>query len=159
MMSSVRYMPVHPIPDATVFAMSPPMIAGYGMGNGLALYSETRQAAMSINSRMRPTAFVEALSKRPEIGEVYSAFATDYPQYWVDIDAAAVNGRACHPWTALSTLSGTIPGNMFRISTAFQKLFHVTMQAPAEYRMLLPSRSTICICAHLTGVWLRCHNS
>ena len=22
------------IPDATVFAMSPPMIAGYGMGNG-----------------------------------------------------------------------------------------------------------------------------
>ena len=28
--------------------------------------------------------FVEALSQRPEIGEVYSSFATDYPQYWVE---------------------------------------------------------------------------
>lgn len=30
------------IPDATVFAMSPPMIAGYGMGNGFELYIQDK---------------------------------------------------------------------------------------------------------------------
>mgnify|MGYP001036589204 CR=1 FL=1 len=30
------------IPDATVFAMSPPMIAGYGMGNGFELYLQDK---------------------------------------------------------------------------------------------------------------------
>ena len=30
------------IPDATVFAMSPPMIAGYGMGNGFELTCRTK---------------------------------------------------------------------------------------------------------------------
>ncbi len=32
------------IPDATVFAMSPPMIAGYGMGTALSSTCRTRQA-------------------------------------------------------------------------------------------------------------------
>ncbi len=30
------------VPDATVFAMSPPMIAGYGMGNGFELYLQDK---------------------------------------------------------------------------------------------------------------------
>ena len=33
------------IPDATVYAMSPPMIAGYGMGNGFELYLQDKMTA------------------------------------------------------------------------------------------------------------------
>ena len=83
------------IPDATVFAMSPPMIAGYGMGNGFELYLQDKAGGNIAAFKEEADKFVEALSQRPEIGEVYSSFATDYPQYWVDIDAAKCEQSGC----------------------------------------------------------------
>lgn len=123
------------IPDATVFAMSPPMIAGYGMGNGFELYIQDKTGGDVYKFKDEADRFVEALSKRPEIGEVYSAFATDYPQYWVDIDAAACERVGVSPVDALSTLSGYYTGQYVSDFNRFSKLFHVTMQAPAEYRV------------------------
>lgn len=79
--------------------------------------------------------FVEALSQRPEIGEVYSSFATDYPQYWVDIDAAKCEQSGVSPADVLSTLSGYYTGQYVSDFNRFSKLYHVTMQAPAEYRV------------------------
>ena len=118
------------IPDATVFAMSPPMIAGYGMGNGFELYLQDKAGGDITAFKKEADKFVEALSQRPEIGEVYSSFATDYPQYWVDIDAAK-----CEQSGVLSTLSGYYTGQYVSDFNRFSKLYHVTMQAPAEYRV------------------------
>jgi multidrug efflux pump subunit AcrB len=63
------------VPDATVFAMSPPMIAGYGMGNGFELYLQDKTGGDVAAFKKEADKFVEALSRRPEIGEVYSSFA------------------------------------------------------------------------------------
>ena len=123
------------IPDVTVFAMSPPMIAGYGMGNGFELYIQDKTGGDVNKFKDEADRFVEALSKRPEIGEVYSAFATDYPQYWVDIDAAACERVGVSPADALSTLSGYYTGQYVSDFNRFSKLFHVTMQALTEYRI------------------------
>lgn len=123
------------IPDATVFAMSPPMIAGYGMGNGFELYLQDK-SGVDINAfKKEADKFVEALSRRPEIGEVYSSFATDYPQYWVDIDAAKCEQSGVSPSDVLSTLSGYYTGGYVSDFNRFSKLYHVTMQAPSEYRI------------------------
>ena len=75
------------------------------------------------------------MSQRPEIGEVYSSFATDYPQYWVDIDAAKCEQSGVSPAEVLSTLSGYYTGQYVSDFNRFSKLYHVTMQAPAEYRV------------------------
>lgn len=123
------------IPDATVFAMSPPMIAGYGMGNGFELYLQDKNAGDITAFSQVTDRFVEALSGRPEIGEVYSSFAADYPQYWVDIDAAKCEQSGVSPSDVLSTLSGYFSGEYVSNFNRFSKLYHVTMQAPAEYRM------------------------
>ncbi|TGY04968.1 MULTISPECIES: efflux RND transporter permease subunit [Muribaculaceae] len=123
------------IPDATLFAMSPPMIAGYGMGNGFELYLQDRSSGDVSAFKAEADKFVAALSKRPEIGEVYSAFATDYPQYWVDIDAAQCERIGVAPAEVLSTLSGYYTGSYVSDFNRFSKLYHVTMQAPAEYRI------------------------
>ena len=101
------------IPDATVFAMSPPMIAGYGMGNGFELYLQDKAGGNIAAFKEEADKFVEALSQRPEIGEVYSSFATDYPQYWWSIDAAKCEQSGVSPADVLSTLSAIIPDNMF----------------------------------------------
>ena len=123
------------IPDATVFAMSPPMIAGYGMGNGFELYLQDKTGGDAAAFKKETDKFVEALSRRPEIGEVYSSFAADYPQYWVDIDAAKCESSGVSPSDVLSTLSGYCTGEYVSDFNRFSKLYHVTMQAPAEYRM------------------------
>ncbi len=123
------------IPDATVFAMSPPMIAGYGMGNGFELYLQDKSGGDINSFKKEADKFVEALSRRPEIGEVYSSFATDYPQYWVDIDAAKCGQSGVSPSEVLSTLSGYYTGGYVSDFNRFSKLYHVTMQAPSEYRI------------------------
>lgn len=123
------------IPDATVFAMSPPMIAGYGMGNGFELYLQDKSGGDINVFKKEADKFVEALSRRPEIGEVYSSFATDYPQYWVDIDAAKCEQSGVSPSDVLSTLSGYYSGGYVSDFNRFSKLYHVTMQAPSEYRI------------------------
>ena len=123
------------IPDATVFAMSPPMIAGYGMGNGFELYLQDKSGGDINAFKKYADKFVEALSRRPEIGEVYSSFATDYPQYWVDIDAAKCEQSGVSPSEVLSTLSGYYTGGYVSDFNRFSKLYHVTMQAPSEYRI------------------------
>lgn len=123
------------IPDATVFAMSPPMIAGYGMGNGFELYLQDKSGGDINAFKKEADKFVEALSRRPEIGEVYSSFATDYPQYWVDIDAAKCEQSGVSPSDVLSTLSGYYTGGYVSDFNRFSKLYHVTMQAPSEYRI------------------------
>ena len=123
------------IPDATVFAMSPPMIAGYGMGNGFELYLQDKSGGDINTFKKEADKFVEALSQRPEIGEVYSSFATDYPQYWVDIDAAKCEQSGVSPSEVLSTLSGYYTGGYVSDFNRFSKLYHVTMQAPSEYRI------------------------
>ena len=123
------------VPDATVFAMSPPMIAGYGMGNGFELYLQDKTGGDVAAFKKEADKFVEALSRRPEIGEVYSSFAADYPQYWVDIDAAKCEQSGVSPSDVLSTLSGYYTGAYVSDFNRFSKLYHVTMQAPAEYRI------------------------
>lgn len=123
------------IPDATVFAMSPPMIAGYGMGNGFELYLQDKSGGDINAFKKEADKFVEALSQRPEIGEVYSSFATDYPQYWVDIDAAKCEQSGVSPSEVLSTLAGYYTGGYVSDFNRFSKLYHVTMQAPSEYRI------------------------
>lgn len=123
------------IPDATVYAMSPLMIAGYGMGNGFELYLQDKNDGDIASFSKDADKFVEALSHRPEIGGVYSSFAADYPQYWVDIDAARCEQSGVSPADVLSTLSGYCTGEYVSDFNRFSKLYHVTMQAPAEYRM------------------------
>lgn len=123
------------IPDATVFAMSPPMIAGYGMGNGFELYLQDKSGGDIDAFKEEADKFAEALSQRPEIGEVYTSFATGYPQYWVDIDAAKCGQSGVSPSEVLSTLSGYYTGSYVSDFNRFSKLYHVTMQAPPEYRI------------------------
>ena len=77
--------------------------------------------------------FVKALSKQPEIGKAYSDFSADYPQYWVDIDAAKCQ-RAGAPSKILETVASYFGGNYISNFNRFSRLYNVTMQASPESR-------------------------
>lgn len=123
------------IPEASVFSLEPPVIPGYGMGSGFELYMQDKRG-VDVNEFKNVTDnFVAALSQRPEIGEVYSTFETNYPQYWVDIDAAQCEQAGISPNEILETLSGYYGGNYVSNFNRFSKLYRVMIQAEPSSRV------------------------
>lgn len=123
------------VPDAQMFVMTPPMIPGYGMGNGFELYVQDKTAGDLNAFKKVSDDFVAELSKRPEIEAVYSSFETNYPQYWVDIDATQCEQAGLSPNEVLETLSGYYGGGYVSNFNRFSKLYRVVIQADPEYRV------------------------
>ena len=127
------------IPDATVFAMTPPIISGYGSGSGFELYIQDRNDGELETFKNVVNAFVEQLSQRPEIMMVYSPFETNYPQYTVEVDAAKCEQAGISPAEILETISGYYGGQYVSNFNRFSKLYRVIQQAAPEYRVTAES--------------------
>lgn len=123
------------VPDASLFAMAPPMIPGYGMGSGFELYLQDKLGGNLDDFKQVADNFVEALNRRPEIEMAYSSFATDYPQYWVDIDAAQCEQAGVGTNEILQTLSDYYGGSYVSNFNRFSKLYRVQIQASPEFRV------------------------
>lgn len=137
------YMVANENPNANIYAMSPPMIPGYGMGNGFELYLQDLSAGDLKEFKRVSDEFVAELSKRPEIEAVYSAFDTNYPQYWVDIDPAKSEQAGVTPAEILETLSGYYGGGYISNFNRFSKLYRVMMQAHPDTRITAESLNHI----------------
>lgn len=123
------------IPEAQLFALTPPMIPGYGMGSGFELYMQDKRGGDIEAFKKVTDDFVAALSERPEIETVYSSFETDYPQYWVDIDAAQCEQAGISPAEILETLAGYYGGGYVSNFNRFSKLYRVMTQATPDSRV------------------------
>lgn len=122
-------------PDADFFVTTPPMIPGYGMSSGFDLYLQDK-AGGDINEFKRiADEFVGELNSRPEIEMAYSAFDTQYPQFWVDIDAAQCERSGISPAQVLSTMSGYFGGGYVSNFNRFGKLYRVMIQSDPSARV------------------------
>lgn len=131
------------IPEASVFAMAPPMIPGYGTGSGFELYVQDKRGGDINEFKKVSNDFVAALARRPEIGEVYSTFETSYPQYLVDIDAAQCEQAGISPGEILETLAGYYGGGYVSNFNRFSKLYRVMIQATPDSRVTSESLNHI----------------
>ena len=123
------------IKDATVFAIAPGMIPGYGMGNALDLNVQDKQGG-DMNTFFQTTQqYLAALNQRPEISMAYSTFDVRYPQWTVEVDASKCKRAGIAPDQVLSTLSGYYGGQYVSNFNRFSKLYRVMVQAKADYRL------------------------
>ena len=123
------------IKDATVFAIAPGMIPGYGMGNALDLNVQDKQGG-DINTFFQTTQqYLGALNQRPEISMAYSTFDVRYPQWTVQIDASKCKRAGITPDAVLSTLSGYYGGQYVSNFNRFSKVYKVMIQADPQHRM------------------------
>lgn len=123
------------VPDADFFVTTPPMIPGYGMSNGFDLYLQDKAGGDIDEFKRIADEFVSELNSRPEIEMAYSAFDTNYPQYWVDIDAAQCERVGISPAQVLSTLSGYFGGGYVSNFNRFGKLYRVMIQSGPSTRV------------------------
>lgn len=123
------------IKDASIFAISPGMIPGYGMGNALELHMQDKSDS-DIGTFFNTTQqYLGALNQRPEISMAYSTFDIRYPQWTVKVDAAQCKRTGITPNAVLSTLSGYYGGQYVSDFNRFSKVYKVMIQADPKYRL------------------------
>ncbi|MFI3317421.1 MAG: efflux RND transporter permease subunit [Rikenellaceae bacterium] len=121
--------------SATIMAMTPPMITGYGTSNGFEVHVQDRKGGDIYELEKYANEFIDNLSQRPEIARVQTSFSTSFPQYQVEIDAAQCLRNGVAPTDVLSTLSGYVGGSYASNLNKYSKLYRVMIQAPAEDRI------------------------
>ncbi len=122
------------IKDAQVFAMAPPMISGYGTGNGFEMHLQDTKGG-DVNTFFQTSQkFLMELNQRPEIAMAYTTFNVNFPQYTVDIDAAKCKRAGISPTEVLDALSGYYGGQYVSNFNRFSKVYRVMIQAGPEHR-------------------------
>ena len=123
------------IKDASVFAISPGMIPGYGMGNALELHMQDKMGGDVKEFFTTTQQYLGALNQRPEISMAYSTFDVRYPQWTVEVDAAKCKRAGITPDAVLSTLSGYYGGQYVSNFNRFSKVYRVMIQADPVFRL------------------------
>lgn len=123
------------IKDASVFAISPGMIPGYGMGNALEIHMQDKMGGDMNEFFTTTQQYLGALNQRPEISMAYSTFDVRYPQWTVEVDAAKCKRAGITPDAVLSTLSSYYGGQYVSNFNRFSKVYRVMIQADPVFRL------------------------
>lgn len=119
---------------ATIYALAPGMIPGYGAGGGFEFYTQDKKGG-DIETFFNVTQnFLEKLRQRPEISAAFSSYNINYPQFVVDVDAAKCKRMGISPATVLAELGGYYGGSYVSNFNKFSKVYRVMIQADPEQR-------------------------
>lgn len=122
------------IKDASIFAMSPGMIPGYGTGNSIDLNLQDKTGGDITEFYNYAMQYMGALNQRPEVRMAYTTFALNFPQWQVDVDAAKCKRAGVSPATVLSCLGSYYGGSYVSDFNRFSKIYKVMLQAEPSSR-------------------------
>ena len=131
------------IKDARVLLFAPPMIPGYSVSNGFELNLQDKTGGSLDKFYEVAQDFITKLQARPEIQSAQTSFNPNFPQYMIDIDAAACKKAGLSPNDILTTLQGYYGGLYSSNFNRFGKLYRVMIQADPDSRANLESLKSI----------------
>ena len=120
------------IPEAQVLFFQPPMIQGYSMSSDIQLYMQDKTGGSLDNFFDVVNQYDAALEARPEINSARTTFSPNFPQYEMDIDAAACKRAGVSPATILSAMQGYYGGLYASNFNRFGRMYRVMVQADPE---------------------------
>ena len=133
------------IKDAQVLFFMPPSIPGYSMSSSIQLNMQDKTGGTLDHFFEVTNDFIAALQKRPEIQTAQTTFNPNFPQYQIDIDAAACKKAGISPSTILSTLQGYYGGLYASNFNRFGKMYRVMVQARPQDRSNVESLNKVMI--------------
>jgi len=125
------------IPGATVEFFQPPAVPGYGAAGGFSLrmLDKTNSGDYKAFGKVNDE-FMAALHKRKELTGLFTFFASNYPQYELEIDNKAAMQKGVSIGKAMDNLSILIGSTYEQGFIRFGNFFKVYVQAAPEYRQL-----------------------
>jgi hydrophobic/amphiphilic exporter-1 (mainly G- bacteria), HAE1 family len=122
------------MPEAQVFAFSPPAIPGIGTAGGITFMLEDR-AGQDVNFLAENTkAFIEAARQRPEFATVNTIFIPSVPQFYMDVNHDQVLKQGIDLPSVYKTLQVYMGGAFVNYFNRFGRTWQVYVQADGEFR-------------------------
>ena len=137
------------IKDAQVLFFAPPMIPGYSASSDIELNMQDKTGGDLNHFFTVVKDYIAALEKRPEISRAQTTFNPSFPQYQLDIDAAACKKAGISPSDILMTMQGYYGGLYASNFNRFGKMYRVMIQAERNATKNLES---------LNGIKVRANN-
>ena len=131
------------VKDAQVLFFTPPMIPGYSASSDIELNMQDKTGGNLDRFFDISKEYMAALTARPEIKSAQTTFNPNFPQYEIDIDAAACKKAGISPKDILSTLQGYYGGLYASNFNRFGKMYRVMIQAEPEATKNLESLNSI----------------
>ena len=131
------------IKEAQVLFFAPPMIPGYSASSDIELNMQDKTGGDLNHFFDVVKDYNAALEARPEINSAKTSFNPNFPQYMLDIDAAACKKAGISPSDILSTMQGYFGGLYASNFNSFGKMYRVMVQADPEATKNLESLSSI----------------
>ena len=120
------------IKDAQVLFFAPPMIPGYSVSSDIELNMQDKTGGTLDHFFEVVNSYTAALEARPEINSAKTTFNPSFPQYQLDIDAAACKKAGISPSDILSTMQGYFGGLYASNFNRFGKMYRVMIQAEPD---------------------------
>ena len=131
------------IKDAQVLFFAPPMIPGYSASSDIELNMQDKTGGSLEHFFDVVNSYTAELEKRPEINSARTSFNPNFPQYLLDIDAAACKRAGVSPSDILSTMQGYYGGLYASNFNSFGKMYRVMIQATPDATKNLESLNSI----------------
>ena len=131
------------VKDAQVLFFTPPMIPGYSASSDIELNMQDKTGGSLDKFYDVTKNYLEKLQERPEIKSAQTSFNPKFPQYMVDIDAAACKKAGIKPNDVLNSLQGYYGGLYASNFNRFGKMYRVMIQAEPDERKNLESLNNI----------------
>ena len=131
------------IKEAQVLFFAPPMIPGYSASSDIELNMQDKTGGDLNHFFEVVNQYTAALEARPEINSAKTSFNPNFPQYMLDIDAAACKKAGLSPSAILSTMQGYFGGLYASNFNSFGKMYRVMIQAEPNATKNLESLSRI----------------
>ena len=131
------------IKDAQVLFFAPPMIPGYSISSDIELNMQDKTGGDLNHFFEVVNNYIAALEQRPEISRAQTTFNPTFPQYQLDIDAAACKKAGISPRDILVTMQGYYGGLYASNFNRFGKMYRVMVQADPDLRKNMESMKNI----------------
>ena len=131
------------IKEAQVLFFAPPMIPVYSASSDIELNMQDKTGGDLNHFFDVVNDYTAALEARPEINSAKTSFNPNFPQYMLDIDAAACKKAGLSPSDILSTMQGYFGGLYASNFNSFGKMYRVMIQAEPNATKNLESLSSI----------------
>ncbi len=131
------------IKDAQVLFFTPPMIPGYSASSDIELNMQDKTGGDLNKFFDVVNSYTAALEARPEINSAKTSFNPNFPQYMIDIDAAACEKAGISPSNILTTMQGYFGGLYASNFNRFGKMYRVMIQAEPEATKNMESLKSI----------------
>lgn len=115
-----------------VLFFAPPMIPGYSISTDIELNMQDKTGGDLNHFFEVVNSYINALQARPEINSASTNFNPNFPQYQIDIDAAACKKAGISPSDILTTMQGYFGGIYASNFNSFGKMYRVMIQAEPD---------------------------